>query len=184
MTHYDKDNRFMAASDLVAYLANNKVDSVTQGKITAAVLAQFSDSSVEVQGHAVKCISKIVGSLTADELKEVIKRITDNMVNGEAHLRDVYSTCFESFLPELPDSVAESVWATVLPRCVEVPADSAERCLSLLVATFKRFGKFNFWRGDISRLTAFAGSALPGRLRRRGVALLGALAIEGAPIDL
>ena len=184
MTHYDKDNRFMAASDLVNHITSGKVDPSAQSKITSALLEQFSDPSVEVQGHAVKCIARIVATLTAAELTEIIKKITEKLINGDEQLRDVYAICFESFLPELPDSIAETVWRIVLERCVQVPPEATERCLSLLVAVLCRFGRTNFWRTEISRLAEFSRDAISGKLKRRGVALLGALASQGAPPDL
>ena len=71
MSHWDKDKRFMAASDLAQEILGNSssglqqqqqgimLDHNMQKRIAQAFLKQLEDASIEVQGNAVKCLSKI-----------------------------------------------------------------------------------------------------------------------------
>ena len=64
MEHYDKDNRFMGASDLCnLILSDDNVDANLEQKAIAAYLKQLNDTSTEVKGKAVQCLSKIAGKL-------------------------------------------------------------------------------------------------------------------------
>ena len=63
MESWDKDRRFMAASDLTTDICASKygLDVALQKRVCHAFLKQLEDASIEVQGNAVKCLAKIVG---------------------------------------------------------------------------------------------------------------------------
>lgn len=67
MAHWDKDKRFMGASDLTNEISsrNQPLEVGLQKRICQAFLKQLEDQSIEVQGNAVKCLAKIVGVLTS-----------------------------------------------------------------------------------------------------------------------
>ena len=118
MSHYDKDNRFMAASDIVSKMtaSASALDSRQQSRFTAALLKQLSDSSIEVQGNAAKCIARIVSLLQPSESMDVITNVSNKIVEGAVELRDVYATCFKGLLKVIPDSISKHVWDQILPR--------------------------------------------------------------------
>jgi len=56
MEHYDKDNRYMGASDLCNLICSDNVtfDNEKERKCIAAFIKQLDDNSTEVQGKAVQ----------------------------------------------------------------------------------------------------------------------------------
>ena len=68
MSHWDKDKRFMAASDLCNEISNRNttLELPLQKRTCQAFLKQLEDQSIEVQGNAVKCLAKIVGESSGE----------------------------------------------------------------------------------------------------------------------
>jgi len=64
MKHFDKDNRYMGASDLCHHiLSDDNIDQNMERVFIDAYLLQLNDKQTEVQGKAVQCLSKIAGKL-------------------------------------------------------------------------------------------------------------------------
>lgn len=75
MGNWDKDKRFMAASDLTNEITTTamSLDPHLQKRICSAFVKQLEDASIEVQGNAVKCLARIV--LRPLQLMDSDKRI-------------------------------------------------------------------------------------------------------------
>ncbi len=62
--HYDKDERYMATSDLEKELLKETLllDAAQEKRICEAVLRQLDDQNIEVQSVAVKVLGTLLGS--------------------------------------------------------------------------------------------------------------------------
>eukprot|EP00490_Sorites_sp_Unknown_P003870 CAMPEP_0114690016 /NCGR_PEP_ID=MMETSP0191-20121206/65212_1 /TAXON_ID=126664 /ORGANISM="Sorites sp." /LENGTH=108 /DNA_ID=CAMNT_0001979389 /DNA_START=49 /DNA_END=375 /DNA_ORIENTATION=+ len=93
-THFDKDERFMATSDLTTELekVDGKLDSSLQTPIRDAILKQLDDSSNDVQAIACRCLSAIVQKFNAEQVEEIVDKLGGLLVNGKMELRDIISS--------------------------------------------------------------------------------------------
>ena len=182
MSHYDKDNRFMAASDLVTKMTASSLDSRQQARFTSALLKQLSDTSIEVQGNAAKCISRIVSLLQPAEVMDVISNLAKQIVEGAVELRDVYATCFKGLLKDIPDTLSKHVWDQVIPKAVScfatkpiVDLSTKEQIIDVVIEVFKRFGSEPRWHSDLEQLCRIVVDCLSATptLKKRAVSMIG-----------
>ena len=112
--HYDKDERYMAISDLCEALKRNAaqaksaesagssspggvfgspshIDSQTERRICAAVLSLLDDSSNDVQTVAVKALSVLLITVQEEQVVEIAERLCTLMLDrSKSDLRDVW----------------------------------------------------------------------------------------------
>merc|ERR1719487_668474 len=104
MGNWDKDKRFMAASDLMQEITNSNqaLEIHIQKRVCQAFLKQLEDQSVDVQGNAVKCLAKIVCKFQEAQIGEVVAKLSQLVLDGKPEVRDIYATCLKGLLTELP----------------------------------------------------------------------------------
>eukprot|EP00434_Breviolum_minutum_P033299 symbB.v1.2.029463.t1/scaffold3222.1/size60838/5 len=113
MENWDKDKRFMAASDLTqeVTMSNQVLDVHLQKRV-----CQAFDQSIDVQGNAVKCLAKIVCKFQEQQIGEVLAKLSQQVLDGKAEVRDIYATCLKGLLTELPATCSALACQNVLPK--------------------------------------------------------------------
>lgn len=145
MEHYDKDNRYMGASDLCNLITSegNSLDVERERKCIAAFIKQLDDSSTEVQGKAVQCLAKVASKIKEDNLGNILKKVADCIVEGDKDFRDIYSICCKSIMAEITDTYAPIVIKSVYPILQNgikgKDEEVQEECVELLSEMLKRF---------------------------------------------
>eukprot|EP00357_Protocruzia_adherens_P030504 CAMPEP_0115033814 /NCGR_PEP_ID=MMETSP0216-20121206/40191_1 /TAXON_ID=223996 /ORGANISM="Protocruzia adherens, Strain Boccale" /LENGTH=1233 /DNA_ID=CAMNT_0002412403 /DNA_START=112 /DNA_END=3813 /DNA_ORIENTATION=- len=145
---YDKDKRYMAASDLCQELLKDstKLDVTIEKRICSAFLKQLDDQSIDVQGNAVKCIAKIVPKIQESQVGEVVNKLTECILTGQAESRDIYATCLKGLISEVPESFCPILCNAILGRFVVegiekgASGEIREECVDILNDLLKRFG--------------------------------------------
>ncbi|MES1912105.1 MAG: hypothetical protein MHM6MM_004436 [Cercozoa sp. M6MM] len=106
--HHDKDERFMAISDLVALVESGNVrfDSSTQTRICTSVLKRLEeDQSNDVQSITVKCLSTLAEKFDDEHTANIVRRMANLVLNSQkSELRDIYSIGLKTVLQSLKDS--------------------------------------------------------------------------------
>jgi cullin-associated NEDD8-dissociated protein 1 len=145
MEHYDKDNRYMGASDLCNLICSegNSLDQDRERKCIQAFIKQLDDKSTEVQGKAVQCLAKIASKIKEDNLGNILKKVATCIVEGEKDFRDIYSICCKSIMAEITDTYAPTVIKAVYPilqtGIKSKDEEVQEECVELLSEMMKRF---------------------------------------------
>ena len=145
MQHYDKDNRFMGASDL-SILINDEsgnLDAERERKCIDAFIKLLDDSSTEVQGKAVQCLSKIASKIREDNLGNILHVVANCIIKKDKDFRDIYSICCKSIMAEVTDPYAPTVISSCYPILQSgIKAEDEEiqeECVELLSELLKRF---------------------------------------------
>mmetsp|Transcript_51394 Transcript_51394/g.135553 ORF Transcript_51394/g.135553 Transcript_51394/m.135553 type:complete len:1241 (+) Transcript_51394:52-3774(+) len=185
MDNWDKDKRFMAASDLTQHIntSNRALDTNQQQRICTAFLKQLEDQSVDVQGNAVKCLAKIMGKFQEQQIGEVIKKLSELILTGKPEVRDIYATCLKGLLQELPANCSTLACSNVLSFMLKgissVPSPEVkEECADVLHDLLKRFGDNKVWWCDQESMTNALLNLLSQKpsLRKKASACIGVLA--------
>ena len=145
MEHYDKDNRYMGASDLSNLICadGSQLDADRERKCIDAFIKQLDDKSTEVQGKAVQCLAKIASKIREDNLGNILNVVADCIVTKDKDFRDIYSICCKSIMAEVTDPYAP----TVIKSCYPIlqngikskDEEIQEECVELLSELLKRF---------------------------------------------
>lgn len=93
-THYDKDERYMATSDLCDILKRGLEDSsvALEKEICKTVLQLLHDASHDVQAVAVKTLGVLLQTVHTEQVLEICESLTDQVLDSKkAKLRDVYT---------------------------------------------------------------------------------------------
>lgn len=106
--HYDKDNRYMAASDLVAEMMKEgaKIDAALEKRICSAFLTLLDDTALDVQGNAVKSIAKITSRIQESNLADITEKLAELILNGKSQCRDIYATCLKQIMKIKQDGIS------------------------------------------------------------------------------
>lgn len=154
MKHFDKDNRYMGASDLCTLiLTDDSIDQNNEKNFIDAYLAQLNDKQTEVQGKAVQCLSKIAPKLREVNLKTIIKQLAEKVLSGEKECRDIYSMCCQSIMNEVTDTNATIIIGQLYPiiqKGINVSEeDIVEEFVDLLSEMIKKFTKILINQPDL-----------------------------------
>ncbi|KAL7470571.1 hypothetical protein ACHAXS_010825 [Conticribra weissflogii] len=138
--HYDKDERYMAISDLCEALKRNAaqansegvsansssnynaqlIDSQTERRICSAVLGLLDDSSNDVQTVAVKTLSVLLISVQEEQVVEIADRLCTLVLDkSKSDLRDVYAIGLKTLVETVPASMGNVVSHRLIGRLVE-----------------------------------------------------------------
>mmetsp|Transcript_95411 Transcript_95411/g.199626 ORF Transcript_95411/g.199626 Transcript_95411/m.199626 type:complete len:1263 (-) Transcript_95411:119-3907(-) len=147
MQNWDKDKRFMAASDLMQEVTNSSqaLDVLLQKRVCQAFLKQLEDQSIDVQGNAIKCLAKIVCKFQDQQVGEVLAKLSQLVLEGKPEVRDIYATCLKGLLSELPPSSSAIACQNVLPKMLHgitshPLVEVKEECTDVFHDFLKRFG--------------------------------------------
>ncbi|CAE7776498.1 CAND1 [Symbiodinium sp. CCMP2456] len=188
MENWDKDKRFMAASDLTqeVTMSNQVLDVHLQKRVCQAFVKQLEDQSIDVQGNAVKCLAKIVCKFQEQQIGEVLAKLSQQVLDGKAEVRDIYATCLKGLLSELPASCSALACQNVLPKMLHgitsIPSlEVKEECTDVFHDFLKRFGdnRIMQWSDQDNMATSLLNLLKPKQhktsLRKKVIACIGAL---------
>lgn len=156
--HYDKDNRYMAASDLCSEMlkqaTGSQFEEGMEKKICQAFMQHLSDKSVDVQSNAVKCIQKIASRIREKHLIMIVELMSEIVVSGEKATRDIYSLAIRGIIGEISEENASTMIKAVFPKLVlgfgtGKSEEISEECLDILGEIFKRFSGLLLKKDDL-----------------------------------
>ncbi len=143
---WDKDERYMATSDLCADLQKDvSMDRQMEDLVCTAVLKRLRDSSNDVRSIAVKCLGVLVKKVGLAQVKEIAQKLCDLVLEGKTELLDVYSIGLKRLVSDVPDTVGASIAhplaIKLLPGICQDDSDEVKlECLDNMADIFKRFG--------------------------------------------
>ncbi|CAI5700886.1 unnamed protein product [Peronospora effusa] len=145
-TDFDKDERYMATSDLCVEL-NKDVDLGTyfEPKVCAAVLKQLDDKSNDVQSIAVKCLGILVTKVKVTQVADICAKLCDLILNGKSELRDIYSIGLKTIVADVSQTTGASIATGICTRLLtglskEKDAAVKSETLDILTDLLRRFG--------------------------------------------
>lgn len=158
--HYDKDERYMATSDLCEVLkrqgssatgggANydgyHAMDASTERKICTAVLRLLHDKSNDVQAIAVKTLGILLTTVHEEQVLEIADSLANQVLDRDkSELRDVYAIGLRTLCKTVPSEMGDKVSQKLVARLLEgIQSDVEEivlACLDVLTDLLGRFG--------------------------------------------
>lgn len=138
--HYDKDERYMATSDLCEVLkrlgdqaSNNAsavgpnanrnapvMDTTTEQQICTAVLRLLHDKSNDVQAIAVKTLGVLLTTVQQEQVIEIANSLADQVLDAsKSELRDVYAIGLRTLVKTIPVSMGNLVAQSLVGRLLE-----------------------------------------------------------------
>jgi len=144
MEHGDQDNREMAATDLCTEIEKGaKLSPALEKSICRAYITQLSDTSLNVRGNAVKCISKIGSKISEGQFGEITNKLTECVVKGTEEFHDIYATCLKTLISEADETFGKTLCNCLLPpliRGTEHKLDTVrEQSMEIANEILKRF---------------------------------------------
>lgn len=145
-THYDKDERYMAVSDLCDVLKKEpNLDISVEREICQVVLNLLHDQSNDVQAVAVKTLGVLLVTVHPNQVLEIADSLTDQVLDAnKCELRDVYAIGLRTLVKTCPASQGGPVTNRLLNRLLEGIRNSNEEivlaCLDILIDLLSRFG--------------------------------------------
>ena len=139
--------RYMAATDLCAEILKGTgvLEEGMEKRICSAFIAHLEDTSLDVQGNAVKCIQKIVSNSKIREKNVVmiVDKMAERVVEGNKETRDIYSLAIRSIVSSINEEFATGMIKIVYARLIKGLGSTdevREECLDILSEIFKQFG--------------------------------------------
>eukprot|EP00977_Amphora_coffeiformis_P016691 scaffold5237_cov179-Amphora_coffeaeformis.AAC.4 len=152
--HYDKDERYMATSDLCEVLKRQSgegggsatLDSNIERQICTAVLRLLHDKSNDVQAIAVKTLGVLLTTVKEEQVLEIADSLADQVLDAsKSELRDVYAIGLRTLVKTIPPSMGNQVAQRLVGRLLEGIRSSQNEeivlsCLDILTELLARFG--------------------------------------------
>lgn len=147
--HYDKDERYMATSDLCEVLKRQSeqghLETATERQICTAVLRLLHDKSNDVQAIAVKTLGVLLTTVQQEQVLEIADSLADQVLDAsKSELRDVYAIGLRTLCKTVPSSMGDKVSARLVTRLLDgIRHDNEEivlACLDILTDLLTRFG--------------------------------------------
>jgi len=153
--HYDKDERYMATSDLCEVLKRHSsggnydgyhaMDASTERKICTAVLRLLHDKSNDVQAIAVKTLGILLTTVHEEQVLEIADSLADQVLDRDkSELRDVYAIGLRTLCKTVPSEMGDKVSQKLVGRLLKgIQSDNEEivlACLDVLTDLLGRFG--------------------------------------------
>mmetsp|Transcript_16278 Transcript_16278/g.23243 ORF Transcript_16278/g.23243 Transcript_16278/m.23243 type:complete len:1324 (-) Transcript_16278:475-4446(-) len=110
--HYDKDERYMATSDLCVQLQRhtNNLDALLERRICSTILSLLNDDSNDVQAVAVKTLGVLLTVVQQDQVVEIAQRLQCLLLDPtKKDLRDVYTIGLRTLIKTVPSSMGYAV---------------------------------------------------------------------------
>ncbi|KAG9412449.1 Cullin-associated NEDD8-dissociated protein 1 [Aphanomyces cochlioides] len=183
-TDFDKDERYMATSDLCNELQHDvELGPDLERKICAAVLKQLDDKSNDVQSIAVKCLGILVTKVQEKQVGDICEKLCDLILNGKPELRDIYSIGLKTILTDVSTKTGASVSTALCGRLLVGIAQYSDQAvksdtLDILTELLKRFGH-DFTGEHVAIMDLLLKELKDERafVRKRVTACLGALGV-------
>ncbi|CAH0476431.1 unnamed protein product [Peronospora belbahrii] len=145
-TDFDKDERYMATSDLCVELSKDiDLGVYLEPKVCAAVLKQLDDKSNDVQAIAVKCLGILVTKVQVNQVADICAKLCDLILNGKSELRDIYSIGLKTIVADVSQTTGASIATVICTRLLtglgkEKDAAVKSETLDILTDLLRRFG--------------------------------------------
>ncbi|KAJ0397931.1 hypothetical protein P43SY_006053 [Pythium insidiosum] len=145
-TDFDKDERYMATSDLCNELNNNvELGSYLEAKVCSAVLKQLDDKSNDVQSIAVKCLGILVTKVQETQVADICSKLSELILHGKPELRDIYAIGLKTILADVSQKTGAFVAKNLCVRLLaglNKDAQTAVKAetLDILTDLLRRFG--------------------------------------------
>lgn len=190
--HFDKDQRYMAVSDMSNILSQNvRLDVSLEKKIGDQLCKLFDDKSVDVQSIAVKTVSVLVGGKTCQEktVVDVFAYLCKKMLSGgeDPTIRSLYAIGLKTCILSVDDAnTVQVVCSKVVPSLVEFAnrdVKSAEvqdslEVLNDLLAKSRHCGGMDRFHPELIKMAIAQLSRNPNALvRKRAISMLGVLSV-------
>lgn len=118
--HYDKDERYMATSDLCEVLKKKQMDIGNEKNVCTAVLRLLHDKSNDVQAIAVKTLGVLLTTVQEDQVLEIADSLTDQVLDSsKSELRDVYAIGLRTLCKTVPLHMGQGVSKRILGRLLD-----------------------------------------------------------------
>lgn len=153
--HYDKDERYMATSDLCEVLKRHSggegggasfFDSNIERQICTAVLRLLHDKSNDVQAIAVKTLGVLLTTVQQEQVLEIADSLADQVLDAsKSELRDVYTIGLRTLVKTIPAISGNEVAHRLVGRLLDGIRSSDNEeivlcCLDVLTDLLGRFG--------------------------------------------
>ncbi|KAI9905503.1 hypothetical protein PsorP6_013666 [Peronosclerospora sorghi] len=145
-TDFDKDERYMATSDLCVELSKDvDLGPYLEPKVCAAVLKQLDDKSNDVQSVAVKCLGILVTRVQVAQVADIGAKLCDLIIYGKPELRDIYSIGLKTIIADVSQTTGASIATGICTRLLtglgkEKDAAVTSESLDILTDLLRRFG--------------------------------------------
>jgi cullin-associated NEDD8-dissociated protein 1 len=114
--HHDKDERYMAISDLKEKLESSaNIDTKLQPNVRDAIMLRLKDESSDVQAIAVNCLGAIVQKFSMEFVVQMVTELGNLAISGKLETRDNYSQGIRTILKALPAEFGAEVAAKLAP---------------------------------------------------------------------
>jgi len=159
--HYDKDERYMAISDLCEALKRHAasstsyssspslplIDASTERRICTAVLSLLDDSSNDVQTVAVKTLGVLLTTVQEELVAEIADKLCTLVLDStKSDLHDVYAIGLTTLITKIPLHMGDVVSHRLVGRLIDGIRLSSNSsfilvsCFELMTHLVSRFG--------------------------------------------
>jgi len=148
--HYDKDERYMATSDLCEVLkrhadSSTNLDISQEREICTAVLRLLHDKSNDVQAVAVKTLGVLLTTVQPEQVLEIADSLADHVLDEDkSELRDVYAIGLRTLLKTVSATTGDKVASRLtVPLLKGIRSEDTQVCLcslDSLTDLLQRFG--------------------------------------------
>ena len=180
--HFDKDQRYMATSDIGALLNQGvKLDVNREREVCDAILKQFDDTSIDVQSIAVRTVPLLVAKSQQQQVVEICSQLCEKMLKGDESVRNLYAIGLKTCVSNLPENLAHPVLDRVVPKLIpfiekDTTSPSVQDALEVVNDLLVRFGPEMDASHDSLIRMAIAQLSNPNNLvRKRAIGCLGAV---------
>jgi len=113
--HFDKDERFMATSDLNRELEGieGQLSGGLQRPIRDAILGQLDDTSNDVQAIACRCLATCARKFNVEQVDEIVEKVATLLISGRAELRDIYCIALKTIIKSVVDEYGHTISKTL-----------------------------------------------------------------------
>jgi len=113
--HFDKDERFMATSDLNRELEviEGQLSGGLQRPIRDAILGQLDDTSNDVQAIACRCLATCARKFNVEQVDEIVEKVAKLLISGRAELRDIYCIALKTIIKSVVDEYGITISKTL-----------------------------------------------------------------------
>eukprot|EP00668_Euglena_longa_P003210 GGOE01003756.1.p1 GENE.GGOE01003756.1~~GGOE01003756.1.p1 ORF type:complete len:1245 (+),score=345.28 GGOE01003756.1:65-3799(+) len=181
----DPDIRQMALYDLLTELQKENffLDEGNQKLVVPAVLDRLDDTSTEVQGIAVKCLSPLVRKIKEVQVEKLVTTLSSKCLHEvKKEKRDIASTAMKTMVAEIPVDYSNAIRKLTSPLVLGLDKINDDQVklevLDVLNDVLKRFGAVV--SDDHERLQAILLSELNSKSasrRKKAIVCLASLCI-------
>lgn len=118
----------MAAADLCEIMLREdlKIDLTLEKQVCQVFVNQLDDTSSEVSGNAVKCLSQVMNRIQEQQVGEIIQKVMSHLLEEKTTL-SIYSTCAKQVVGDISQNYVFAVIKSFMPNIIKGKACSSSR---------------------------------------------------------